>query len=136
VQASSGNSLEPTPSNHPTPLYNTALLTNYLPRSQLLAIHSLKDEASAFADALTLLRVWANQRGYGPGQRLSVRGFEDRGFWWAAVLELAVLGEEKWGSGIKGKRRPLGRGLSSYQLFRAALDFLCGLAASTSLSRA
>ena len=25
---------------------------------------------------------------------------------------------------LKSKRKPLGRGLSSYQLFRAALDFL------------
>ncbi|KAI0292587.1 Nrap protein [Russula brevipes] len=47
-------------------------------------------------------------RGYGEGRRTCIRGFEGVGPWWNAVLEL----------------RPLGNGLSSYQLFKAALDFL------------
>lgn len=46
--------------------------------------------------------------------------------WWSAVLSLVVLGEEVQGSGKAGfgKRKALGRGLSSYQMFKAALDFL------------
>lgn len=92
-------------------------------------------------DALALLRVWANQRGYGAGSRFSVdgkssypmagycvRGFEGLGVWWGCVLEVLVSGEELQGEKAKrsGAGRPLvGRGLSSYQLFRAALDFLC-----------
>ena len=46
------------------------------------------------------------------------------------MLECLVLGEEGTVSGGLGgfskkeKRRPLGKGLSSYQLFKAALDFL------------
>lgn len=40
-------------------------------------------------------------------------------------MSLVVLGEEQQpGKGIFGKRRALGRGLSSYQMFKAALDFL------------
>ncbi|EKM53177.1 uncharacterized protein PHACADRAFT_259350 [Phanerochaete carnosa HHB-10118-sp] len=76
-----------------------------------------------------MLRVWANQRGYGAGgeRKLCMRGFEGRGYWWAAVLDLLVNGEEALPtaklSGAASKRKPLGKGLSSYQLFRAALDF-------------
>lgn len=56
---------------------------------------------------------------------MCVRGFEGKGGWWAAVLGLLIGGEERSGSAKSGKaRRPIGKGLSSYQLFRAALDFL------------
>lgn len=45
--------------------------------------------------------------------------------WWAAVLDLLINGEEPAVSKVKkfSRRKPLGKGLSSYQLFRAALDF-------------
>lgn len=108
-----------------TPIYNTALLMALTPKTQLLVTHSLKETSPAFTDALTLLRVWANQRGYGPGSRLCVRGFADRGTWWSALLGLLIAGEERAGASKSSKRKPLGRGLSSYQLFRGALDFLC-----------
>lgn len=58
-----------------------------------------------------------------------MRGFESAGMIWATVLDLLISGEEPnagaFGGG-KGSsmRKPLGKGLSSYQLFRAALDFL------------
>ncbi|KAG6918794.1 hypothetical protein DXG01_011546 [Tephrocybe rancida] len=110
--------------NPATPIYNTALLLALTPKSQLLATHTLKEDSPAFVDALTLLRVWANQRGYGPGSRMCVRGFESRGTWWSALLGLLIAGEERAGAAKSTKRKPLGRGLSSYQLFRGALDFL------------
>jgi U3 small nucleolar RNA-associated protein 22 len=94
------------------------------PKPDLLITHSLKQNTPAFGDAVTLLRVWANQRGYGEGERLCIRGFEGKGGWWAAIIGLLVDGEEDGGT-KKGKlRRPIGNGLSSYQIFRAALDFL------------
>lgn len=120
--------------NPATPFYNTSLLTCLLPRPSLLATHALKESTPAFADALTLLRVWANQRGYSgysnsapdsPGT-MHVHGFESIGAWWSVLLDLLISGEESGkqkttkGQNAKG----LGRGLSSYQLFRAALDFL------------
>lgn len=113
----------------PTPLYNTALLLAATYKPHLLAAHALREAVPAFGDALALLRVWAHQRGYGAGDRLCVRGFEGRGPWWAALLELLVSGEEPLGVGASfgkaaTKRKPLGKGLSSYQLFKAALDFL------------
>ena len=46
------------------------------------------------------------------------------GPWWVVVLDYLVNGGEVLGGG-KERRRPLGRRLSSYQLFRAALDFFC-----------
>ena len=46
--------------------------------------------------------------------------------WWAAVLDMLINGEESvGGKKTASKRKPLGKGLSSYQLFRAALDFFC-----------
>ncbi len=104
----------------PTPLYNTALLTALTPSSHLVSTHALQQEAPALGDALTLLRVWANQRGYCDGSTPGIRGFEGKGPWWVSVLRALILGEEAG----KSKRKPLGRGLSSYQLFKAAIDFL------------
>ncbi|KAK1228630.1 U3 snoRNP protein [Marasmius sp. AFHP31] len=109
-----------------SPLYNTAVLTALTPRSYLLSTHALQQSVPALDDAVALLRVWANQRGYGDGQKLTVRGFEGKGPWWTSLLQYLVQGEEPSGLGSskKSKRKPVGRGLSSYQLFRAALDFL------------
>lgn len=105
----------------PTPIYNTHILLSTYSKLSLLSTNALKNLAPAFADAYTLLRVWANQRGYGQGS-MCVRGFEGKGFWWNEVLGLVVLGEDT-GTGKSNARKPLGKGLSSYQLFRAALDF-------------
>lgn len=82
--------------------------------------------------------MWANQRGFSCGSgtdgenneasgRMSVRGFESMGVWWVGILSLVVFGEENTGKSVGlglGKRKALGRGLSSYQMFKAALDFL------------
>ena len=127
VSASSTSSSDDVPPSHEaSPIYNTAILQSLTPKPHLLSVHTLKESCPAFADALALLRVWANQRGYGTGSRLSVRGFEGKGIWWAELLKMLVVGEEATvGFGkSKGKRKPLGTGLSSYQMFKAALDFL------------
>jgi U3 small nucleolar RNA-associated protein 22 len=110
--------------NVPTPLYNAVLMLTFSPRPYVLSVNTLKDDVPAYRDAFSLLRVWANQRGYGEGQRTCIRGFEGAGPWWNAVLELLIRGEGPSGR-TKTRRRPLGNGLSSYQLFKAALDFLC-----------
>ncbi|KAF7977526.1 hypothetical protein HWV62_3290 [Athelia sp. TMB] len=115
-----------------TPLYNRALHLSFTPKPHLLRAHELKERVPAFAEGLVLLRVWANQRGFcssapssssNSSQRagLCVKGFEARGSFWIGVLALLIDGEE--GKGGKA-RRGVGRGVSSYQLFRAALDFL------------
>ena len=109
----------------PSPLYNKALLQIMAPKSQLLATHDLQNDCPAFSDALTLLQIWANQRGYSEGTQMCVRGFEGTGPWWVSVFTLLLYGEEmREGSARTSKRRTVGKGLSSYQLFKAALDFL------------
>lgn len=114
-------------SDLPTPIYNNSILLNVTAKKHILRLHALKERVQAFSDALALLRVWANQRGYGTGTRMCVRGFEGAGMIWATILDLLISGEEPtkgaFGKG-SGTRKPLGKGLSSYQLFRAALDFL------------
>jgi U3 small nucleolar RNA-associated protein 22 len=118
---------DPVDSGHdhcPTPLYNAVLMLASSPQRHVLSVNTLKQDIPAYRDALSLLRVWANQRGYGEGRRTCIRGFEGAGPWWNAVLELLICGEEPHGK-AKTRRRPLGNGLSSYQLFKAALDFLC-----------
>ncbi|KAB5588975.1 U3 small nucleolar RNA-associated protein [Ceratobasidium theobromae] len=116
----------------PTPLYNNAILLGTTPVTHLLAVHHAKSQIPAYADTLALLRVWANQRGYGAGAGHKagdtmrsygcVRGFGSLGAWWGALIAYVVLG----GKAVKGvkKQARVGRGLSSYQLFRAVLDFL------------
>lgn len=109
----------------PTPLYNSTLALARLPKPLLLAVHNWAQTAPAFGDALRLLRVWAAQRGFGSSGSTragTVAGFAGRGAWWMCILGVLLGGEEAVG---KSKRRKtVGRGLSSYQLFKAALDFL------------
>ena len=109
----------------PSPVYNNALLRILAPKQQLLTIHRLQNDCPVFTDALTLLRVWANQRGYGIGKRPCIRGFEGNGSWWPCILALLLYGEEPREGGVyTSKKRTVGKGLSSYQLFKAALEFL------------
>ena len=112
--------------NPTTPIYNTAILLSTFPKLSLLSTNALIQTSQAFRDAHTLLRVWANQRGYGQGA-LCIHGFEGKGSWWASVLGFLLDGEEPvsvLGKGMAGRRRFVGKGLSSYQLFRASLDLL------------
>ncbi|KIK81853.1 hypothetical protein PAXRUDRAFT_832582 [Paxillus rubicundulus Ve08.2h10] len=125
VRNQSQSQLLPTSSPSPTPIYNTALLLSTFPKLSLLSTNALVRSSPAFSDAHALLRIWANQRGYGEGS-MCVHGFEGKGAWWAAVLGLIINGEDPavGRTGKAGARRPIGKGLSSYQLFRASLDFL------------
>ncbi|KAG9095422.1 hypothetical protein FRC07_011102, partial [Ceratobasidium sp. 392] len=118
--ASSDSAAESTP----TPLYNNLVQLSICPLPRLLAVHNAKNQIPAYGDTLALLKVWANQRGYGSGRGggRCVRGCGGLGAWWGAVIIHLVLG----GKNVKGvkKQQRVGRGLSSYQLFRAVLDFL------------
>lgn len=106
-----------------------AMLACTTPRSQLLRTYDTIQNVPTFRDALALLRVWANQRGYSPYRdpRGSIAGFEGRGYFWAALLTILIVGEEPKSSRTskQSRWRTVGKGLSSYQLFRASLDFLC-----------
>ena len=114
---------------HPTPIYNTCLLLHSTTRDRLLHTHSLIQSVPSFRDALALLRVWANQRGFcagkpKPGQGY-IFGFEDCGPLWVSLLGVLINGEQLVDEARKkSSRRAVGKGLSSYQLFKAALSFL------------
>ncbi|KAL5521182.1 hypothetical protein ACEPAG_9105 [Sanghuangporus baumii] len=114
--------------SQPTPIYNSDLLMCASARVRLLRIHELVQEVSSLRDALALLRVWANQRGYSPGpkDKAVVAGFESRGYFWTAIMHAILSGDETFGQKTvkSSSRRTVGRGLSSYQLFRAALEFI------------
>lgn len=103
----------------------------------LLLFHAATTEIPAFKDALALLRVWANQRGFAPSER-AVVGFDTGsgmgGSLWACLVLYLVWGDDQaslLATKLNGKkrkgRRTVGKGLSSYQLFRAVLDFLGAL---------
>ena len=112
------------PNDIPTHRYNDALLQSTTALPHLLSTYEIKKSVDSFSDALALLRIWANQRGYCRSKDgWSVLGFEDRGPFWSALLELMVKGGTS-GMGSKSRVKPVGRGLSSYQLFKAAIGFL------------
>jgi U3 small nucleolar RNA-associated protein 22 len=94
------------------------------PLRDVLSVNTLKNDIPAYHDALSLLRVWANQRGYGEGRRTCIRGFEGAGPLWCALLELLARGGELLRE-KNAKGLPSRTGLSSYQLFKAVLDLLC-----------
>ncbi|KAH7096116.1 Nrap-domain-containing protein [Auriculariales sp. MPI-PUGE-AT-0066] len=123
--ASSNSNSNALNSNMPTPLYNSTLAHAFVPKSLLLSVHEWSQRAPSFCDTLRLLRVWAAQRGFATGTRAGVvHGFSGKGVWWACILGVLLDGEEDVSGKAKRKRTTLGRGLSSYQFFKAALDFL------------
>lgn len=104
----------------PTPLYNTTLLADTLYSSHLLYLHNLSLALPAFKDASLLLQLWGAQRGFGS----SLPWPSATGGWstWSEmVLGYLVFGGAGLGKVEGGKR--LGKGMSSYQVFRGALDF-------------
>jgi U3 small nucleolar RNA-associated protein 22 len=118
----------------PSPKYNNDLLLSTTPKIHLLLLHLLCSEVPSFKDAVTLLRVWANQRGYGPSNN-AVAGFDGSlsGAWWSFLIAYLIWGDDETalvsvsasaGPSKKKGRRTIGKNLSSYQLFRAVLDFL------------
>ena len=123
------------PNNISTHRYNDALLQSTTAVPHLLSAYETKKSVGSFSDALALLRIWANQRGYCRGRDgWSILGFEDRGPFWLGLLELMVNGD----ASVRGSRsrvKPVGRGLSSYQLFKATIGFLGALDISVSARR-
>lgn len=115
------------PNDIPTRRYNDALLQSTSPVPHLLSAYDTKRNVDSFSDALALLRIWANQRGYCRGKGgWNILGFEDRGPFWSGLLDLMVNGDASV-KGSKSRVKPAGRGLSSYQLFKASIGLLGAL---------
>ncbi|CAI6338409.1 unnamed protein product [Periconia digitata] len=98
----------------PTPFYNSTLLSDTSVTSYLKLLHATAGKCDAFRDSCVLGRIWLKQRGF--GNRLRNGGFGN--FEWAAIT--ALLLQPNSGSG----KPVLSTGYSSYQLFKATLQFL------------
>lgn len=98
----------------PSPFYNSSLRSDCNLESYLQLLHSASKLSSGFRDACILGRIWLRQRGF--GSSVSKGGFGH--FEWAALTALLLKG-----GGPKG-HSTLSPGYSSYQLFRAVVQFL------------
>lgn len=49
-------------SEPPTPLYNSSILGDLLPRAHLQFLSAVSSQCSEFASGVTLLKVWIRQR--------------------------------------------------------------------------
>lgn len=98
----------------PTPFYNASLQSDCNFESYLQLLHSASKSSDAFKDACILGRIWFRQRGFAGS--ISSGGFGH--FEWAALTALLLRG-----GGPKG-HSVLSPGYSSYQMFKAVLQFL------------
>lgn len=97
-----------------TPLYNSTLQSDANVTAYLKLLYATATKADAFKDACILGRIWLKQRGF--GSQLRKGGFGN--FEWAALVALLLQPNQTTGA------QPLSPGYSSYQLFKATLQFL------------
>ncbi|KAH7085328.1 Nrap protein [Paraphoma chrysanthemicola] len=97
-----------------TPFYNSSLQSDANVTAYLKLLHATASKTDAFRDACILGRVWLKQRGL--GSRMRKGGFGN--FEWAVLM--ALLLQPNAGVGTQA----LSAGYSSYQLFKATLQFL------------
>ncbi|KAF2130024.1 Nrap protein [Dothidotthia symphoricarpi CBS 119687] len=98
----------------PTPFYNSTLQSDANITPYLKLLHATASKADAYKDACILGRVWLQQRGF--GTRLRQGGFGN--FEWAVLMALLLQSDSGVGA------QALSPGYSSYQLFKATLQFL------------
>ncbi|KAE8375318.1 Nrap protein [Aspergillus bertholletiae] len=100
----------------PTPFYNAALRSEATVAPFHKLLYSTAQMCDSFRDACILGRIWLRQRGFGSSfQQGGFGGFE-----WTILM--ALLFE---GGGFNGKPILL-KSYSSYQLFKATIQFLAG----------
>jgi U3 small nucleolar RNA-associated protein 22 len=98
----------------PTPFYNSSVMSEAAYAKYLKLLHLASKQAEGFRDACVLGRIWLRQRGFGAS--ISKGGFGH--FEWAALTALLLQG-----GGTKG-HSVLSPGYSSYQLFKAVIQYL------------
>lgn len=104
----------------PSLTYNATLRSECCSLLSLKYLNESVVQSDAFRDACMLGAVWLRQRGF--GSSMTKGGFGQ--FEWASVISLLMRG------GGRAARSVLLSGYSSYQLFKATLQFL----ATTDLS--
>lgn len=98
----------------PTVLYNSAILSDIAITPYLKLIYSAAADCAAFRDACKLGRLWLYQRGF--ASSTAKGGFGH--FEWAMLMAVLLKGGSPQGS------RVLLPGYSSYQLFKATLQYI------------
>lgn len=98
----------------PSPFYNASLKSDCNFEPYLKLLHSASKQSAGFKDSCILGRIWLRQRGF--GSCLSKGGFGH--FEWAVITALLLKG-----GGTKGHSL-LSPGYSSYQMFKAVLQYL------------
>ncbi|KAJ8323189.1 U3 snoRNP protein [Batrachochytrium dendrobatidis] len=101
-----------------TPHYNTLILQDTVLVAHLNFLHHHISESPAFKDACILARVWLAQRGISESQKC--------GYGMSGFLMSMIMG---WLLRATGKHsaRKLGKGFSSYQMFKITIDFIAEL---------
>lgn len=98
----------------PTPFYNATVQSDANVTAYLKLLHATGSRSEAFKDACILGRIWLKQRGFATSIRKG--GFGN--FEWATLMALLLQPNTGIGSQL------LSPGYSSYQLFKATLQFL------------
>lgn len=101
-------------SQKPTPFYNASLRVDGLVAAYLKLQHEAARQCEAYQDACVLGRVWLRQRGLSGS--ICAGGFGN--FEWAAMIALLLRG------GGPKNMPAFSTGYSSYQLFKAALQYI------------
>lgn len=100
----------------PTPYYNASLRSEATVAQYHKYLHSASQKCESFRDACILGRTWLQQRGFQTSfQKGGFGGFE-----WSALVSLLFEGGGPSGQPI------LLRSYSSYQIFKATMQFLAG----------
>ncbi|RDW87198.1 rRNA-processing protein UTP22 [Aspergillus mulundensis] len=102
--------------NEPTPFYNSCLRSEATVSLYHKALFSAAQSCESFKDACLLGRIWLKQRGFGSSSRKGGFG----GFEWSVLLSFLLE------SGGPNGKPVLLKSYSSYQLFKATVQFLNG----------
>lgn len=111
-----GSSVDTTEIGEPSPYYNASLRSEATVAQYLKFLHSASQKCESFRDACILGRTWLQQRGFHTSfQKGGFGGFE-----WSALISLLFEAGGPSGQPI------LLRSYSSYQIFKATIQFLAG----------
>lgn len=111
-----GSSADQSDIGEPTPFYNASLRSEAAVSLYHKYLHSSSQKCESFRDACVLGRIWLQQRGF----HTSFQNGGFGGFEWAALVSLLFEGGGPSGQPV------LMRSYSSYQIFKATVQFLAG----------
>jgi U3 small nucleolar RNA-associated protein 22 len=118
-----GSAADQSEIGEPTPFYNASLRSEATVSQYHRYLHSASQKCESFRDACILGRTWLQQRGF----HTSFQNGGFGGFEWAALISLLFEGGGPTGQPI------LMRSYSSYQIFKATVQFLAGRDLTTPL---